>query len=41
MKNYFGEKSWYTPKYEDVGDSLSEIEKYNIELIKKLEEDIK
>ncbi len=38
MKNYFGNKEWYTPKYEDVSDSLSEIEKYNIELIKQLEE---
>ena len=38
MKDYFSKKEWYTPRYEDVSDSLSEIEKYNIELIKQLEE---
>jgi len=37
LKSYFEEKSWYKPKYEDVTDYLTEIEKKNIELIMKLE----
>ncbi len=35
--SYFGKKEWYTPKYENVLDKLSNIEKDNIQKIKKLE----
>jgi len=41
MKNYFGKKEWYTPKYDDVSNSLSNTEKYNIEFIKQLEGEVK
>lgn len=37
MKNYFSEKSWYAPKYSDVNNMLTKIEKENIALIKKFE----
>jgi hypothetical protein len=40
MKDYFTKKEWYTPLYEDVSDSLSKIEKYNVNLIKQLEEEV-
>ncbi len=41
IKDYFSKKEWYTPMYEDVSDSLSEIDKYNIEFIKQLESEMK
>jgi hypothetical protein len=39
MKNYFSNKSWYTPKFDKntVMNQLTEPEKRNIELIKKME----
>lgn len=37
MREYFRNKSWYTPKYYDVNDMLTNVEKENIALIKKYE----
>ena len=37
MKNYFQNQSWYKPKYRDVSSLLSNIEKKNLELIKRYE----
>ena len=37
MKLYFESQSWYSPRYEDVTSYLTEIEKSNIELIKRYE----
>jgi hypothetical protein len=37
MKLYFESQAWYSPKYEDVTSFLTEIEKGNIELIKRYE----
>ena len=37
MKNYFSAQSWYTPKFDNVIDMLSAIEKNNIALIKRYE----
>lgn len=34
MANYFSSQSWYTPKYYNVTDRLSAIEKNNIAMIK-------
>lgn len=38
LKSYFGSKSWYKPRFTDVVDKLTDIEKKNIELIVKCEE---
>ena len=35
-KDYFADKPWYTPRYEDVNDKLSVIEKINIQTISEL-----
>jgi hypothetical protein len=37
MKSYFSQQSWYKGQYNDVTSMLSNIEKQNIELIKKYE----
>jgi len=37
MKNYFTQQSWYVPRYSNVDSDLTEIEKYNIEMIKRFE----
>lgn len=37
MRDYFSNKSWYSPKYYDVNNMLSDVEKENIALIKKFE----
>jgi len=37
MKAYFESQIWYTPKYDDVTSLLTEIEKRNVELIKRYE----
>lgn len=37
MRNYFNSQSWYVPKYDNVNSFLTEIEKYNAELIKYAE----
>lgn len=37
LREYFGPKKWYMPKNENVDIYLTEIEKKNIELIKRLE----
>lgn len=37
MRLYFESQSWYSPRYEDVTSFLTEIEKGNIELIKRYE----
>ncbi len=37
-KKYFESKKWYVPRHEDVNEFLSEIEKYNIDLILKVKE---
>ena len=37
MVEYFNSQSWYTPRYQDVSNQLSEIEVYNVSFIKKHE----
>jgi hypothetical protein len=37
MTAYFSQKSWYTPRYDDVTYLLTPIEKKNIEFIKRYE----
>ncbi len=37
MRNYFSGKSWYNPRYYDVNDMLTKVEKENIALIKSFE----
>lgn len=37
MRNYFSGKSWYNPRYYDVNDMLTKVEKENITLIKNFE----
>jgi hypothetical protein len=37
MSEYFGGQHWYAPRFNDVTDKLSKIEKENIQLIKKYE----
>lgn len=37
MKNYFKYERWYSPRYDNVDDMLTGIEKKNIELIKRYE----
>lgn len=37
MKSYFSYEKWYVPKYEKVDDMLTDVEKKNIELIKRYE----
>lgn len=37
MKSYFEYQSWYLPRYTDINTFLSEVEKSNIELIKRYE----
>jgi len=37
-KNYFSNKPWYKPKFENVDDFLTEIDKANIDLILKVKE---
>lgn len=37
MKSYFSQKSWYNGRYNDVYSSLSAVEKYNVEFIKRHE----
>lgn len=37
MRLYFESQSWYSPRYEDVTSFLTEIEKSNLELIKRYE----
>ena len=37
MRDYFSRKSWYDPKYYDVNNMLSNLEKENVALIKKYE----
>ncbi len=38
LQAYFGGKSWYRPQYQNVDAKLSDIEKYNINVIKRAEE---
>ena len=40
-KSYFAEQKWYDPKYEEVENELTEIEKANIKLIKQVEQIVK
>lgn len=37
FKAYFNEQSWYNPRYSDVTEELSQVEKENILIIKSLE----
>ena len=37
IKRYFNEQSWYNPKYSNVENLLTEIEKKNIQFIKSYE----
>lgn len=37
MRSYFNAQRWYTPRYENVDGMLSDVEKKNIELIKRYE----
>ena len=38
LQDYFSKQDWYTAKYEDVTDKLSNIEKQNVEILKKYED---
>jgi len=38
LKSYFESKTWYVPQFDNVNDQLTEIEKANIRLIKKVED---
>jgi uncharacterized membrane protein len=37
MRTYFNNTSWYRPMYYDVNDKLSDVERQNVDLIKKFE----
>ena len=37
LREYFILQNWYTPKYDDVSNMLSELEKENVEKIRKYE----
>ena len=37
MKNHFASKSWYTPRYNDVNNMLTDVEIQNIKLIQSME----
>lgn len=37
MQNYFQYEKWYTPRYDNVDDMITDVEKKNIELIKRYE----
>jgi hypothetical protein len=37
MYNYFNQQDWYSAKYDNVNDFLTDIEKENINLIKQAE----
>jgi hypothetical protein len=37
MRTYFNNTSWYRPMYYDVNDKLSDLERQNVDLIKKFE----
>ena len=37
MKNHFATKSWYSPRYNDVNNMLTDIEQQNIKTIQQLE----
>jgi hypothetical protein len=37
MKNHFATKTWYSPRYNDVNNMLTDIEKQNIKTIQQLE----
>lgn len=41
LTNYFSQFSWYKPKYKNVDNKLTDIEKTNIRMIKNLIKDIK
>ena len=41
LKEYFNQKEWYKPRYDDVTDNLTDIEKLNIQIIMKREEELK
>jgi hypothetical protein len=38
LKNYFANKTWYVPQFDNVSEKLSEIEKANVRLIKEVED---
>lgn len=38
MRNYFSNQSWYIPRYDNVDEFLTSIEKANIDLIKSFEQ---
>lgn len=39
MSNYFKNQKWYTPKHKNVNSKITNLEKFNIQLIKEYEED--
>jgi hypothetical protein len=39
-QEYFSQFSWYKPKYDNVDDQLTEIDKHNIKVILKQKEEI-
>jgi len=39
-QEYFGQKTWYEPKYDDVNDQLTEIDKANIKTILSVKEEM-
>ena len=40
-QKHFSEQSWYNPKYDDVNDRLTEIDKANVKLILEIKEQMK
>jgi hypothetical protein len=38
LKNYFANKTWYVPQFDNVSEKLSEIGKANVRLIKEVED---
>ena len=40
MRDYFNKQKWYEPKYDDVKSKLTEVENYNIKMIKQYENNL-
>ena len=40
LKNYFGQFTWYAPKYSDINDQLTPVEKKNVDALRILEVEI-
>ena len=38
MNDYFKNQEWYTPKYKNVNSKITDLEKFNIQIIKSYED---